>query len=158
MGEQVQEAIELVKTHTIGQALTDVVDLNIFTTGAVQSLGQKTCHGAAAHPIHNALNIIEEGYELLHGLKVSYSIVVQLFIEEIPEAEIKEVVSFFRKLGLEPSLKGLKLSYSKKVIREVTRKAVNGPVMQLIPFKVIEEMVISSIDKLEKMFPTITRT
>ncbi|MTI62032.1 MAG: iron-containing alcohol dehydrogenase family protein [Firmicutes bacterium] len=153
INKQGEEAIKLVKYKKTGQALKDVIDLNIFTTGIIQSIGQKTCRGAAAHSIHNALTIIEESHELLHGLKVGYGIVVQLFMEDLPEEEIKEVVYFFRKLGLEPSLKGLKLPYSKKIIEGVAQKATTDPVMRLMPFKVSKEMVISAIDKLENTVP-----
>lgn len=150
MTEEALEAVELVKENKTGNALIDVIDLNIYLTGAIQSLGQKTCRNAAGHAIHNGLTIMKESHELLHGIKVGYGIIVQLLIEDLPEEEIREVVSFFRELGLEPSLKGLNLPYNREVIQAVAKKAVVDPVMQFMPFKVTEEMVISAIEKLEE--------
>lgn len=150
MSEEALKAIDLVNKKEVGDALLQVIDLNIFITGAIQSFGQSTCRGAIAHSIHNGLTIMEESHEILHGFKVGYGIVVQIYVENWPEEEVKKVVSFFRKLGLEPSLKGLNLPNDEEIIRSVAEKTVNDPLMKRMPYRVTAEMIVSAIEQLER--------
>ena len=112
-------------------------------------MGQNTSRGAAAHGIHNGMTSIEESHELLHGLKVGYGIIVQLYLEEKPESYIDDVINFFNELGLEPSFKGLGLPFTEDNLRKTASKSVNDTVMLKMPIKVTEEMIIEAMNKVE---------
>ncbi len=147
--EKAGSAVELVAKNQLGDSLVEVIDLNIYLTGVIQSLGQRTSRGAAAHAIHNGLTLMEESHELLHGIKVAYGIIVQLLLEEKTKDEIEGVLSFFRDLGLNPSLKGLGMPFDKEILTRVATKAANDTVMRNMPFVVEPEMVLEAMIELE---------
>lgn len=148
--EHAEEAVALAEADSLGGPLSEVIDLNVYLTGVVQSLGQITCRGAAAHAVHNGLTTMEESHDLLHGLKVGYGIVVQLFLEGKPEKEIEEVVSFLRRLGLEPSLDGLGLPADPAKLGPAARKAADDTVIKRMPFEVTAEMVEKAMAEVEE--------
>lgn len=149
MREEAIIAVEQCEKNELGEELKEVIDLNIYLTTVIQSLGQNTSRGAAAHGIHNGMTSIEESHELLHGLKVGYGIVVQLFLEEKPEEYIDDVIKFFNELGLKPSFKGLGLPFSEKNLKKTASNSVNDTVMLKMPIKVTEEMIIEAMNKVE---------
>lgn len=142
-------AVEAVEKNQVDRNVTDVIDMNIYLTGLIQNIGQMTCRGAAAHAVHNGLTIMEASHELLHGYKVAYGIIVQLYLEDLPQSEINEVISFFKELGLKPSLKNLDLPDEPELLQGVAKKAVADFVMTKMPFEVTEEMLVDAMEKLE---------
>ncbi|MTI58769.1 MAG: iron-containing alcohol dehydrogenase family protein [Firmicutes bacterium] len=143
-------ALDLTKCNLVGKELIDIIDLNIYLTGMIQSLGMSTCRGAAAHAIHNGLTLIPESHKLLHGIKVGYGIIVQLYIEDLPQSEIDTTINFFKELGLETSFKSLNLPYENDLVDKVSLKAANDPSMKKMPMHVSMDMVEEAIKKLEK--------
>ncbi|MFW5886088.1 MAG: oxidoreductase, partial [Halanaerobium sp.] len=104
---------------------------------------------AAAHGIHNGMTAIPESHELLHGLKVGYGIIVQLYLEEKPQDYIDDVIDFFNQLGLVPSFKGLGLPFTEDNLEKTAAKSVNDTVMLKMPIKVTESMIIEAMKKVE---------
>ncbi|MFW5986352.1 MAG: iron-containing alcohol dehydrogenase family protein [Halanaerobiales bacterium] len=143
-------AVEAVEDNQVDRFVTDVIDLNIYLTGLIQNIGQMTCRGAAAHAVHNGLTLMEASHELLHGYKVAYGIIVQLYLEDWPQSEINEVISFFKKLGLTPSLANLGLPDDPELLQSVAKKAVKDFVMTKMPFKVTREMLVEAMEQVEK--------
>ncbi len=149
MKEKARSAVELVEKNQVGDSLKEVIDLNIYLTGVIQSLGQTTSRGAAAHAIHNGLTLMEESHDLLHGVKVAYGIIIQLLLEKKSTEEFQEVLSFFKELGLNPSLKGLGLPFDKELLTKVAKKAADDTVMKNMPFVIEPGMIIAAIIDLE---------
>jgi len=149
MRKEAITAVEQCENNELGPELMEVIDLNIYLTTIIQSLGQNTSRGAAAHGIHNGMTAIEESHELLHGLKVGYGIVVQLYLEDKPQAYIDDVIDFFNQLGLVPSFKGLELSFTEENLKKTAAKSVNDTVMLKMPMQVTEEMIIEAMKKVE---------
>jgi glycerol dehydrogenase len=149
MRDEAITAVEQCENNELGKELKEVIDLNIYLTTIIQSLGQNTCRGAAAHGIHNGMTSIAESHELLHGLKVGYGIIVQLYLEEKTLAYIDDVIKFFNELGLEPSFKGLGLPFTEENLKRTASKSVNDTVMLKMPIKVTEEMIIEAMKKVE---------
>lgn len=151
MEEKAIKAIESVMVRKAADQVRDVIDLNIYVTGMIQGLGFFTLRGGAAHPVHNGLTVLKESHHLLHGDKVGYGILIQQFLENRPMNEIERIVSFFRALGLHPSLKGLGIPSNRKAIQKIAEKACIDEDMGKMPFPVTEEMVISAINRLEEL-------
>ena len=150
MQEKAIRAVNLVKEHRVEETLLHVIDLIVYLTGVIQSMGQKTLRGGIAHAINNGLTIVKESHDLPHGLKVGYGIIVQLVLEKLPKKQVKDTVSFFRKLDFEPSLKGLNLVFNRDVIVRIAEKAANDPYTGKMPFPVKTEMIVSAIEELEE--------
>lgn len=150
MQEKAITAVNSVKKKRVENYFLHVIDLIVYLTGVIQSMGQKTLRGGIAHAINNGLTIVKESHDLLHGIKVGYGIVVQLILQKLPKKQVKDTVSFFRKLDFEPSLKGLNLPFNKDVIARIAEKAANDPYTGKMPFPVKAEMIVSAIEELEE--------
>ena len=144
------EAVRLNAVHQVEGALIQTLDLTILLTGVIQTLGKGTLFTGLAHPVHNGLTLMPESHEILHGLKVGYGIMVQLCVQKCPRKEFEEALSFFRKLGLEPSLKGLKLPFDREMILRVAEKAANDPDIGPLNFPVNKVAIASAMEKLER--------
>jgi glycerol dehydrogenase len=94
--------------------------------------------------------MLEGSRRVLHGLKVGYGIIVQLCMEKCPDGEFEDVLSFFRGLGLEPSLKGLNLPSNRDAVRRVAEKAASDPGIGPLPYPVNKEAIASAMEYLEK--------
>jgi glycerol dehydrogenase len=150
MRKKAVRAVELVKEQKIKDTLSHVIDMVIYLTGLIQSLGLTTLRGGVAHAINNGLTSFKGAHSLLHGIKVGYGIMIQLMLENVPEKEMKDIVSFFRQLGFAPSLKGLQLKPHHKDIEKIAKKAANDPYIGKMPFTVNTEMIAEAIEKFEE--------
>jgi glycerol dehydrogenase len=150
MEEKAVNAVRAVKQQQATMAVTQITDLNIYLAAVIQSIAKKT-RGAAAHAIHAGLSVISESHAILHGYKVGYGIVLQLFMEKQDLKEIGRVVNFFRKLDLEPSFKGLGLSFEANLLRQVAEKAILSDPMKNMPFEVQAEQVIAAMEQVEEV-------
>ena len=144
------DAVRLNAEHRVEDALIQTLDIAILLTGVIQTLGKGTLFTGLAHPVHNGLTLMEESHHILHGLKVGYGIMVQLCVQNCPRKEFNDALSFFRKLGLEPSLKGLKLPFDRELILRVADKAANDPDIGPLNFPVNRAVIASAMEKLEK--------
>jgi glycerol dehydrogenase len=150
MEKEAVNAVQAVRSHKTTRAVAQIIDLNIYLAAVIQSIGRKT-RGAAAHGIHAGLSIIPQSHAILHGYKVGYGIVAQLFMEKTDLAEIGQVVKFFRQLDLEPSFQGLGLPFEVGLLRQVAEKAVLSEPMKNMPFEVRSEQVITAMKKVEEV-------
>ena len=144
------EAVRLTIQHKVEDSLIQTLDRILLLTGLIQSLAKGTLFTAIAHPVHNGLTMLEGSRRILHGLKVGYGIIVQLCMEKCPDGEFEDVLSFFRGLGLEPSLKGLKLPSNRDAVRRVAEKAASDPGIGPLPYPVNKEAIASAMEYLEK--------
>jgi glycerol dehydrogenase len=149
MEKEAVNAIRAVKQGRASVAVTQITDLNIYLAAVIQSIGKKT-RGAAAHSIHAGLSVIPQSHAILHGYKVGYGIVAQLFMEKAESAAIERVVKFFRQLDLEPSFKGLGLPFEADLLRQVAEKAILSDPMKSMSFKVRAEQVIAAMEQVEE--------
>jgi glycerol dehydrogenase len=144
------DAVRLNAEHRVGDALMQTVDLVILLTGVVQTLAKGTLFTAIAHSLHNGLTLMKESHAVLHGLKVGYGIAVQFCVEKCPKEEFEDVLSFFRQLGLEPSLKGLNLPFDRGTIQRVAAKAAAEPEMGPLRYRVTKALIASAMEELEE--------
>jgi glycerol dehydrogenase len=144
------DAVRLNAEHRVEDGLIQTLDIVILLTGMIQSLAKGTLFNAIAHPLHNGLTLMKESHYVLHGLKVGYAIMVQLCVEKCPRKEFEDVLSFFRQLGLEPSLKGLNLPFDRELILRVADKAAHDPDIGPLNYPVNKQVIASAMEKLEK--------
>jgi glycerol dehydrogenase len=151
MEKEAVNAVQAVKQQQATMAVTQITDLNIYLAAVIQSIAKKT-RGAAAHSIHAGLSVIPQSHAILHGYKVGYGIVTQLFMEKAESIEIERVVKFFRQLDLEPSFKGLGLPFEADLLRQVAEKAILSDPMKNMPFEVRAEQVIVAMERVEEAY------
>jgi len=155
MKELAIKAVNLVNRQIVAKELINVIDLNIYLTGVIQSLGQATIRGGVAHAVHNGFTFLEKSHTIPHGINVGYGIIVQLFLEKRSINEIREVVLFFRNLGFEPTLKELGLACSRDEILMVAEKAAADPYIGKMPFSIEAYMIANAIEEVEKLVPKL---
>lgn len=143
-------AVRAARSKQVNPALVAIVDMNLYLAAVIQCIGKNT-RGAAAHSIHAGLSVIPASHEILHGFKVGYGIIVQLFMENAPQEEIARVVKFFRQLDLEPSFRGLKLPFEAALVKKVAEKSVVNEVMKNMPISVTVESLVKAMEKTEEM-------
>jgi glycerol dehydrogenase len=154
MEMEASNAVQAVKQRQVTAAVAEITDLNIYLAAVIQSIGKKT-RSAAAHAIHTGLSVIQQSHNILHGYKVGYGIVVQLFMEKAELSDVERVVKLFRQLDLEPSFKGLGLPFEDDLLRQVAEKAVLSDPMKNMPFEVLPEQVIKAMKQVEEVIRRI---
>jgi glycerol dehydrogenase len=146
------EAVRLNAEHRVEDALIQTIDLVILLTGVIQTLAKGTLFTAIAHSLQNGLTLMKESHGVLHGLKVGYGIVVQLRVEKCPQKEFEDVLSFFRQLGLEPSLRGLNLPFDRQLVLRIAEMAATNPEMGPLNYPVNKLVIASAMEELEERF------
>jgi glycerol dehydrogenase len=120
-------------------AFERIVEANTLLSG----LGFESAGLAAAHGIHNGLTVAPGCHGALHGEKVAFGTLAQLFLEDAPAAEIDEVLAFCRSVGLPVTLGQIGLgAIDGGLLRQVAERAVApGEVTHNEPFPVTAGMV-----------------
>lgn len=99
-------AYKAAKEGIVTPAVEAIVEANTLLSG----LGFENGGLAGAHAIHNGFTALDgEIHHLTHGQKVAYGILVQLVLENRPEAEILKYIAFFKNLDLPTTLADLHL-------------------------------------------------
>lgn len=137
MNRNVEAAVASAANNRLNAELLEVIHLNIYFAGMIQSMGIKAVRNGIAHSVHNGLTMLPESHSLLHGLKVGYGIYVQLIVLNQQKDMLKQTLDFFRKIHFMPSFATLNLPYNKNNVRVVAEKTFSDPMMKKIPFNTI---------------------
>ena len=86
-----------------------VIETIIMTAGTVGGFGDAYARSSGAHSIHDALTILPEAHNILHGTKVAYGILIQLILEEKYD-DILELLPLYREINLPTNLADINLS------------------------------------------------
>lgn len=146
------DAMRITSLHRVEDSLTQTLDLTLLLTGLIQGLARGTLFTAIAHCVHNGMTLMKESHSVLHGIKVGYGIAVQLSVEKCPKEEFDDVISFFGRLGLKPSFKGLNLRYSRNMVMKIAEKAATDPDLGTLTYPVNKEVIASAMEQLEREF------
>ena len=93
--EHGEAALAACTSKKMNSAFESVVEANILMSG----LGAECGGLAGAHAIHNALNELPDSHKALHGEKVAFGTICQLFLEEDAE-EAHKVAQLCKKVRL----------------------------------------------------------
>ena len=100
-------------------ALENVVEANIYLSG----VGWESGGLATAHAVNDSLVYMSGTHGMYHGEKVAFGTIVQLVLENAPEDEMNEVLSFMKAAGLPMSLKDLGVT---EICEEELRKTAEA--------------------------------
>ncbi|WP_430602361.1 hypothetical protein IGJ02_002700 [Enterococcus sp. DIV0724b] len=144
-----QEALAAMESKEINQAFLNVVETNILLGGMVGGFGDDYGRTSGAHSIHDALTILQESHQQLHGNKVAYGVFVQLVIEN-KWAEIEQLIPFYHSLDLPISLKEMNMSLSEDDYQRVAERAAQPhETIHYMKEKITPEIVKRAMMKLE---------
>lgn len=142
------QAIEDNRNKTVTPAFDAVVEANTLMSG----LGFESGGLAAAHALHNGFSAIHgKADQLMHGEKVAFTTLVQLVLEEQPEAVLKRHVDFYRKLELPTTCEemGLDPKDEQQLLAIARQSMIKGDSLQQMPMVLTEQAIIEGIRKLE---------
>lgn len=144
-----EAALHAMEQGQINQAFIDVVEANILLAGMVGGFGDEYGRTAGAHSIHDALTVLPESHQQLHGNKVAYGILVQLMIED-NQTEIQQLLPFYHQLNLPTSLEAMNLYLTEEDYQAVAERACTpGEMIHLMKETITPELVIQKMKALE---------
>ncbi len=150
MNRNVEAAVTAAVEHRLNTELLEVIHLNLYFAGMIQSVGIKAVRNGIAHSVHNGLTLLPESHALLHGLKVGYGIYVQLTVLGQQKDMLDQALDFFRRLQFMPSFAALGLPFTEQTVRTVAEKTHADPMMRKIPFNTItREDLVDAMYRIE---------
>ncbi len=99
-GKKAKQAVE---NKLCTQAVENIIEANTLLSGIGFESGGK----GAAHSIGDGLNTIAQCKRMMHGEKVAFGSLVQLMLENAPEAELSQAYGFCIAVGLPVTLEAL---------------------------------------------------
>jgi glycerol dehydrogenase len=131
--------------NKVTEELENIVEANTLLSG----IGFESGGLGAAHSIHNGLTVLEEVHKLYHGEKVAFGVLVHLVLEDAPENEVNQIISFCKSIGLPTCLKDLGIKdVTDQKIKAVSEAAcAKGESIHNMPFPVTPKDVFNAIKK-----------
>ena len=136
----------------LSHSFISVVDAIIAGGGLVGGLGERYTRVAAAHAIHNGLSQLESSKNVLHGLMVSYGILVQTALLGDKE-ELEKLYNKFLLLELPTKLSDIGVDFNRKDDLDKVINAAIAPneTISLLPFSVDNELLYKAIETVENL-------
>lgn len=124
-------------------AVEKVIEANTLLSG----IGFESGGLAGAHAIHNGLTVLEECHHMYHGEKVAFGTITQLVLENIPEEELADIISWCTELGLPVTLKelGVEDATDEKIMAVAEAACAPDDTLHNMPFEVTPETVFAAI-------------
>jgi len=142
-------AIQAVDRDLVSPELIEIIDLTIYLTGIVKCLGLYTLTVGLAHAFNDALTFIPATHDALHGLKVGYGMLVQLFTQGAPQGEIDELHTLSKKIGFVPRLEQLGASTEEEEFCLVAEKCLSDVGAANMPLEITGKMLLEAIRAVE---------
>lgn len=145
-------AVKQAEAGELGPELMQAIDLNVQLAGTVGGLGGARCRSVAAHAVCNGLTQIETRRASWHGEKVAFGIVVQLILQGRPLPEIREILGFYREIGLPMTLDALGIPSDPQSLLEAAAFACDPrSSIHLLPTPVTPEVVVAAIAEADRL-------
>jgi glycerol dehydrogenase len=98
-------AKKAVEAGLVTEAVEQVVEANILLSG----IGFESGGLAVAHALNQGFTLLEETHHTLHGENVAFGLLVQFILENRDREFMKEMVMFYKEMGLPCTLEGIGL-------------------------------------------------
>ncbi|KAF1301196.1 iron-containing alcohol dehydrogenase family protein [Enterococcus saccharolyticus] len=144
-------ALIAMENKQLNQAFLNILETNILLAGMVGGFGDDYGRTSGAHSIHDALTILPNCHQNLHGNIVAYGILVQLIIEK-KHAEILRLLPFYQQLGLPSSLQQLNLQLSDTDYQRVAKRAtLPDETIHFLKEEITPQLVSNAMKELEAL-------
>ncbi len=146
-----RESLDDCRTGKITDALENVILIILISTGMVSMMINEKFNGAAAHALFYGLTNLD-GFEekFLHGDVVGYASIVQLMLDGKTDEAIK-LKGFLKDIGIETTLAERGIIPERHAFDKVLSSAIADPDMEVIPYKITEDMLFDAIIKTESL-------
>lgn len=143
------EALQAIDNGIVNQAFEDVVEATILLSG----LGFENGGLAGAHAISSGLTVLEQTQDALHGEMVAFGLLAQFILEERPKQFLREMFSFYQKVGLPTTLAelGIEPPISKNLAPAMEIICAYNSEIHNMPFPIKPELVEKAILKVDLM-------
>ncbi len=133
-------------------SLSEVIDINLFLTGLISTLGGEAVRVSAAHAFQDAFCDLGTQRDILHGEWVAFGLIIQLVLEKTPDSLIRRHLILFRRWGMPLGLETLGLRRDDGVIEEGVQRmmAPESPLHNLM-VPVRAEEVRAAIDTADRL-------
>jgi len=119
-------ALEDLKRGEWTQTLSEIVYVNLLTTGLISTLGGKAVRVSAAHAFSEAFCGTGSKKGILHGEWVTFGMIFQMVLERTPLPVINRHLFLFGRWGLPLTLNELGIDKNERLREAVIRKMVEG--------------------------------
>lgn len=144
--EDGQKALRALECGVVTEAVENIVEANILLGGQFENGGS-----SVAHSVHGALTALPETHPYMHGEKVSFGIVVQLVLENAPERELAEAVTWLASLGLPVTLEQLGVEATDENIGKLADKVADEKSRaRVVPMHIDRPLVYAAIKTADK--------
>ena len=142
------QAVEDCSLHKVTDALENVIEANVYLSG----IGFESGGEAVGHGLHNALTLIPETRQKMHGEKVAFCTLVQLVLENIPKETLKAYYEFLNAIGLPTTLQDLNiLEPDQEILMRICQEALKEGMTTLhMPFEINAKDLYQAIIKADK--------
>jgi glycerol dehydrogenase len=132
-----------VDQNAVTPAVERVIEANILLSG----LGFESAGLAAAHGIHEGLQILEGAEDALHGELVAFGTLAQLVMENYSREEIDRVIDFCNAVGLPVTLRQLGVSDTspENLIKAAEVACMEGLTTHNSYFEIDPELILGAI-------------
>lgn len=115
-------------------AVENIIEANTYLSG----VGFESGGLSAAHAIHNGLTVLPQCHHMLHGEKVAFGTISQLFLENRSLDEITEIIWFCKSVGLPTTFADLGLANADDadLMKAAEASCAENDTMGNMPFKV----------------------
>lgn len=150
-------ALEIIREHGVAvyeaaargeahAAFNDVADSILSLAGLVGSVTAESGRGGFAHIIHDSLTWIPQTHHSLHGEKVGFGLIAQLFLEGKRE-EAESLAEFLNRFNLPITLAQLGIQEESRAIAEAVVSRIKLPEAFLakLSFPVSNEQLVQAI-------------
>jgi glycerol dehydrogenase-like iron-containing ADH family enzyme len=142
-----REAYRIAGQGIASPAFKETADAVIFLAGQAGSIVGDVVKANLSHAIHNSLTHWEQTHGCLHGEKVAFGLVTQLFLEGRIETEIRPLVELLHDLDQPLTLEKLGLAGSPgPFAAEIARKVnIGKAIAEQLSFSVAAEEIEQAI-------------
>lgn len=128
-------------------AVTPAVESIIEANTLMSGIGFESAGLAGAHAIHNGMTALKECHNMYHGEKVAFGTITQLVLENVPEEELEDIITFCIEVGLPVTMKqlGVEELTDEKLMAVATLACAENDTLHNMPFEVTPESVAAAM-------------
>lgn len=128
-------------------AVTEAVEKVIEANTLMSGIGFESGGLAGAHAIHNGMTALKECHGMYHGEKVAFGTITQLVLENVPQEELEDIITFCIEIGLPVTMKelGVEELTDEKLMAVATLACADNDTLHNMPFEVTPESVAAAM-------------
>ena len=149
--EYAADALLAVEQQRVDDALENVVEATILMSG----LGFENGGLSIAHSMTRGLVKARGARDAIHGDQVAYGLLVQLAFENRPDAFLRDLLGFYRAIGLPISLAGLGMAHATDdEVIELSRLTMTAPHLANVRPAATQDGVVEAIHRVQRLANT----